>query len=407
LIVPHPRFTVSHAVETSAHCGYPLPIVRRATALILLTALPAFRSFGQEQAKLIEYPSQYYIIHSDLDEATVREAAFRITKNAEEYARRCSAFTGTIPQKLPFFLFRNERDYIAAGGPPGSAGVYTHDTLMAISGRAVGDEVWHVIQHEGFHQFVDAVITGEIPIWANEGMAEYFGEALLTGTSVVAGLIPQHRLQRIRAGLRDNGFRPAQDMLNLSHAQWNAEMDARNYDQAWSMVQFLAHAEQDKYQTRFQSFLHDVGLKRLEGSDAWQQNFGASIDEFEEAWRQYWLNLPDHPTRSLYAEAYAETLAGFLGRAVAQKQAFDSFEGFKKAAEDGKLACADEDWLPPSLLIATLPRLAETGRWELLGKGKSIEGVVCIQPGGAKTTARFTLRGKRIGPVTVKTTGSR
>ena len=44
----------------------------------------------------------------------------------------------------------------------------------------VGSRTWHVVQHEGFHQFVFAVIRGEIPTWVNEGLA-VLGHARLGG----------------------------------------------------------------------------------------------------------------------------------------------------------------------------------------------------------------------------------
>ena len=57
---------------------------------------------------------------------------------------------------------------------------------------------WHTVQHEGFHQFAHVVIRGDLPIWVNEGLAEYFGEAVFTGDGFVSGVIPPTAMTGIR-----------------------------------------------------------------------------------------------------------------------------------------------------------------------------------------------------------------
>ncbi|MBV8782403.1 MAG: hypothetical protein JO353_13490, partial [Phycisphaerae bacterium] len=131
--------------------------------------------------KMPLYETRYYNVFTDLDPERAREACIRMTKMAEEYHARTAGFAGNIAEKLPFYLFKSADEYYAAGGLPKSAGVFNGERLMAMADPRIGKEIWHVVQHEGFHQFVHAVIGGEIPIWVNEGMAEYFGESIFTG----------------------------------------------------------------------------------------------------------------------------------------------------------------------------------------------------------------------------------
>ena len=174
-----------------------------------------------------------------------------MTRMVELYQARTKDFSGTIRQRLPFYLFRKSEDYFAAGAPRGSAGVYMGSALMAIAGERVTQRTWHVVQHEGFHQFCDAVIGGNVPIWINEGLAEYFGEAIFTGDNFVSGVIPKWRLQRVRKQIQNKQFKSIQDMMLLGHRDWNAELDLANYDQAWSMAHFLAHGDDGRYQKAF------------------------------------------------------------------------------------------------------------------------------------------------------------
>src|SRR5438067_7157035 len=193
-------------------------------------------------AELKVYEGRYYVIHTEFTGDELREADLRMGKMAEEYHNRTKDFAGTIDHKFPFFLYSNMDDYYAAGGIRGSAGVFdsASETLMAIVDEKTRASIWHIVQHEGFHQFARAVIGGELPIWVNEGMAEYFGEAVFTGDGFVSGVIPQERLERVREEIRGKQFASVKQMMLMKHAEWNRDLQAKNYDQAWSMVPFLA-----------------------------------------------------------------------------------------------------------------------------------------------------------------------
>ena len=86
-------------------------------------------------AKLVKYEIRYYVIHSDLDIDTVREAAARMNGMAEEYHRRTKGFAGKIRKKLAFYLFRTPAAYLALGGPEGSAGVFIDHSRRRRPGR--------------------------------------------------------------------------------------------------------------------------------------------------------------------------------------------------------------------------------------------------------------------------------
>jgi hypothetical protein len=351
------------------------------------------------QAQLKTYDSKYYVIQTDLEGDAVREASLRMTKMAEEYHARTADFSGVISQRLPFQLFKNKNDYYAAGGMPGSAGVFNGEKLMAIAGEETNLGTWHVVQHEGFHQFAHAVIRGDIPIWVNEGLAEYFGEAIWTGDGFQTGLIPAGRLKRVKETMnRPGGFLSIPSMMQLTHQAWNGKLKMSNYDQAWSMVYFLAHGDDGKYQKAFSGFMRDIGRGIL-WEKAWQNNFGDAVG-FEEKWRAYWLNLPDRPTTSLYMKASVSALTSFLARGTASKQTFDNFDDFKKLLADGQVKIDNADWLPPSLAKEFLGVAEKRGQWSILA-GKPTPKLVMLDEDGTRFVGSFTLRGKAVDRVSV------
>jgi hypothetical protein len=353
-------------------------------------------------ADLRAYETRYYTLHTDLPVEDARYVALRMTKMAEEYAHRTRGFSGAVTQRMPFYLYSSAEDYYATGAPRSSGGYFNGRELVAVAGN-LDDRTWHRVQHEGFHQFARQVIRGQIPTWANEGLAEYFGEGLFTGDGFVTGVVPPWRLKRVKESIQAERFLPIVGMMQLSLDDWNADVNVTNYDQAWSMVHFLAHGENERYQPAFGAFMVQIG--RGKGwPEAWKQTFGDTAG-FEQRWRKYWTELPEDPTRDLYIKANVSMWTGWLARAVSQKQTFEKFEALLGAAEAGQLKAHPEDWLPAALLgeaVHYFRQYAKDGyRYELLNTER-LPQVVCAMPDGRRVVGKFTIRGDRVGQVTAQ-----
>lgn len=360
--------------------------------------------------RLKAYPGKYYVIHTDLDANAVREADIRMTAMAEEYHRRTSAFGGVIRGKLPFCLFQREEDYRAAGGMAGSAGMYNggRKLLMAhAGGGSAGDRLWHVVQHEGWHQFVHMVIGGNMPLWLNEGMAEYFAQALWTGDGFVIGLAPPQRVKRIQGDIRDKKLLDFLDMLTVKSEEWNKAVLAGKaqvyYDQSWSMVHFLVHGEDGKCRRGFEDFIRDIG-RGADWKTSFQARFGRNIQAFQKRYEDWWTACKPELTEPLYVKAVVQTLAGFAGRAAAQGQTFANADAFFTAARSGELKLGKQ-WLPPSLLERNLLRARNLRDWSL--EKESAGGKLVLKPkDGPAYVASFAIAAGRVTKVTAKLDGA-
>jgi len=341
-------------------------------------------------------PSPYYELYSDLEGERLQEAVLRMSRMVEEYRERTKEFSGAIKTRFPFFLFSSEMDYVQFGGPPGSSGVFVSgsergDYLMAIAEPKNDRETWHTVQHEGFHQFAHAVIRGDLPTWLNEGLAEYFGEGIWTGDGMVTGVIPPQRLLRMQRVIEAKRFRPLRDMMMLSHRQWNFEADPRNYDMAWTMVHFLAHGDDGKYQAAFAKFIRDLGAGK-QWPAAWADNFG-STENLEKLWAAWWLAQKPTTTIDLYTKATVAKFCSYLGRAAKERQTYDNFEEFFKAAEAGTVKLPKDDWLPSTLLqTAVKSRLAfgDKLKFSIAKEGRNPQ-VIAITPDDVRITGTFNM----------------
>ncbi len=295
--------------------------------------------------KLKRYDAGAYIIYTDLPPDDAREAVLRMTRMAEEYKAGTRAlFSRPIPHPLPFYLFSKPADYYKASNRP------VLPDLDEAGAANIGSRTWRVVQHEGFHQYADAAGRADMPTWINEGLAEYFSQSLFTGDGMVSGLIPASRLRIVQDGIKNADFKPFPQFLRISHESWNLSLTHARYDQAWSMVHFLLHAENGKYQPALaQAIL--LSSQRLATDRAWTTTFG-TVEVFEDKWKDYWMKLPETPTLDRYAQAVVSTFAAYLSRAGVQGQTFADFDALLNTDPTG-LKIAEADWLPPRLFDQT------------------------------------------------------
>lgn len=350
-----------------------------------------------KEAKFKTYDSRYYEIHTDAPIELVREAAARMTSIAEEYRVRTSMFGPPPGPKLPFDLFTLDDDYSKATGMPTSGGVFNGTALMARASDTYikTGYLWHTVQHEAFHQFVYYVLGKNMPTWANEGMAEYFGEALWTGDGLVVGLIPPLRLKAIQKGIKDsNDFIPLESLLTMSHEAWIAQLTHANYDQAWSTIHFLVHADDGKYQKMLVDFLRDIS-KGVAPDQAMVARFGKNIKPFQDRYNEWWLAQEPGATDDLRCQAMVATLTSYLARATYLHKKFTSAEDFFAAAQDGNSIQVDGAkafnlWLPNSLLEECLAQAPKAGKWSLVTDGKL---ALVLTRGDETYTGTFELKG--------------
>ena len=345
------------------------------------------------------YSTPYYVIHTDLAGDLVGEASIRLTVMAEEYHRRTQGLSGTIRRRLPVYLFSDPGMYLAAGGVAGSAGQYDGRRLMAIISPDRPERSWATLQHEGFHQFAHMVIRGDLPVWVNEGLAEYFGQGIWTGDNFVTGLVPPQRLQRIKRYIQDDQIVPFLQMLTMSHPQWRGRLSGRNYDQAWSMVHFMVNADNDLRRTAMETFVNNIS-HGAPWERSFLQSFGRDVRGLEKHYKDWWLALGDDPTADLHTLAVVQTLTSFLARAHSQGQQFDDAEAFLRAGQSGGLKLPADQWLPPALLAGAVRKAQALGAWSLDVAGPRPK-LVLRGADGKTFTGTFSLENGRAANVQV------
>ncbi len=228
------------------------------TVLALLAACIALMAPGAVgQPQLRPYVAGNVDLRSDADRDTVHAIARHYHRMLDGYRRVLNIPPGGDDDRPLVYLLSTREVYEAHLQSRGIDGGYSggiHYWSREHNERAVAlpldsdlrSRVLAVAQHEGFHQFAAARFEHPIPMWLNEGLAEYFEDGLVHRGSFKVGFVPAHRLDHLREAHRQGKWLTLQELLTIDNEAWHEAMRRGSgrtlYEQAWSLVHFLRHS---------------------------------------------------------------------------------------------------------------------------------------------------------------------
>ncbi len=274
--------------------------------LAVLTVLPFARTAVLDAGEGAPHTTttQHYVIETDISEDFARAAARHMDLMYGEYERLFSSFDLARPNRPTIKVFGRRDRYDSAVPAPlrSTLGCFSYgkNLMMSFKGDRTRDDVLRTLSHEGFHQFLYDRIGGDMPMWLNEGFAEYFAEAERDGDGFQTGQIPAARLRAVQSAVRSGTFIPLDALFPMNRSKWAANVrdDARmtglQYDQAWSLIHFLMHAGEGRFRDRLYGYLRSHADGQSPGM-AFRENFGTNIRAMERAWKEYIIHLRPTP----------------------------------------------------------------------------------------------------------------
>ncbi len=253
--------------------------------------------------QVFEHETEHYRIRTDISAEFAELVGRHMEVIFQEYAERFRDY-GEVDERFQVAVLRTQEGYMAEAPPQvrGSTGVFVSSKRL-LAAHAEGrttEEVLRTLYHEGFHQFMYMAISRKCPVWLNEGLAEYFSEATWNGQQFVLGYVPTVRLHTVREAIREGRHIRLPELFTLDIDRWlqDVRTDARRasllYSEAWSVVQFLIHADGGRYSEMLNTFLREVADGAGE-EEAFQKAFGTDVAAFENAWKRYMLALEPSP----------------------------------------------------------------------------------------------------------------
>lgn len=213
---------------------------------------------------------RYEFFH-DLEYKAAVEIGLHMDAVHAEFDRRMKRFGDRKSTRSKLFVLSSRGGYLDLlrswgidGTGSGAMFVYRGNgsALVSYTGDRPVERVFATLQHEGFHQFAWRRLGETLPMWANEGLAEYFERGRVERGRFVTGYADEEDVQWLREVARAGRLLPAERVLTVTNREWNAEVRGGSagllYQQSWAMIHFLVHGDRGKFQPFLLDFLKKV-----------------------------------------------------------------------------------------------------------------------------------------------------
>ncbi|MBB6428600.1 peptidase MA family metallohydrolase [Algisphaera agarilytica] len=283
---------------------------------------------GNPADDLQVFASHHYHIHTNLSREETVPFGRHMDAVFKQYERRFADYTQRDAGLMPLYLFRHQDEYLDfmkhhGIDATGSGGMFfvTH-SIRGLATWAHGhsrSQTLRTLQHEGFHQFAWDYLGPNLPTWMNEGLAQYFEDAVILEHGMELGLGDPDRIELVRDALEYKWAVDMDELLSLDNRQWSAALRSNGsrsellYAQSWSMVYYMIHGDDGRYLGSFEVYLRLLSEGHAHDK-AFRSAFGyGALDGIEKRWRDFALQQQPDPVN-----VAAERLE-FLGSALAFK----------------------------------------------------------------------------------------
>jgi tetratricopeptide (TPR) repeat protein len=249
---------------------------------------------GPDWPKRYEAETKHYLVRTNVSQ----EFAEDLADQAELIRRLYEQIfpKGRKPKrKSPIVVFKTKQEYHANGGPPSAGGHF--DPLfkqLFLFRYPKASDTRLVLYHEGFHQFLDAILDVKPPQWFNEGVADFFGPSKYVDEGGEEGMEMRTnpwRLDTVKRMIRRDQVTPFEKLMTMSQAEMYGRNAGGHYAQAWSIIYFLVRADEGAYHKYLKSYFKAL-RKGKDRNEAYESAFGrANMQAIEERWRAYTLRL--------------------------------------------------------------------------------------------------------------------
>lgn len=323
------------------------PALGVANLVVLVVLVLVAFSRADYSPNLPTLQTRHYVLHTDVSPEFARDLGERLDAMYEEYTRRLGAFGSASADQLHVYVFDKKSDYMLFIDDrlPNTGGVYipAKNCLAAYLETQGRDALRRTLQHEAFHQFANRLISPNLPVWVNEGIAQLFEEGIYTGSRFIVEQVPPRRLRQLQDDLNNRRLIPFRDFVFMDHKTWAGNMRDRDrgssqYNQAWAMVHFLVYAQDPNtrrplYRERFFRMLTQVKAG-VDAKDAFRANFGENFTAFTDRFMAYTRSLTPTPESNFVENT--EVLSDLMVEINnAEKRVFRSLPDFRTHLERG------------------------------------------------------------------------
>jgi tetratricopeptide (TPR) repeat protein len=254
---------------------------------------PGLQADGKEQ--WVEVKSPHFVAVSDAGESEARKALRQFEEIREVFRKVFPGIRVDAGRPLSILVLRDEasmKRFLSArfegkdSVRPSGWFAHSQDEDYALLRLDAGLDVGHpysVLYHEYTHGIINTNFP-HLPVWLNEGLAEFYGATEIQKDKVLIGGIQPTRLLH----LRQSAFLPADIFFAVDHDSPHyreGQKATQFYAQSWALVHYLLMDPRAQKEGLFRKLLEALG-RGVDSTAAARSTFG-DLQEFTNSLRTY------------------------------------------------------------------------------------------------------------------------
>jgi hypothetical protein len=321
-------------------------------------------------------------------EKDIREAANRLEQFRSVFGMLFPSVKLNSPVPTTVIVFKSNSAYKPFKVNPNVSGYFQPgedvNYITLTSEKASEDQPFRTIFHEYVHLLVENTMGPAVPLWFNEGLAEYYSTFDVKDGDrrfILGDLVSNHVLY-----LRDSKLLPLRTLFAVDYkSPYYNEGNKMNifYSESWMLMHYLLQGEGQKRRPQLGRFM-DLLDSKMPIADAFQQAFETDLEGFEKSFKSYIqgakymatgvtferkLDFETEMQSAAVSEAEAQSLLGRLAGAYQTLQRCRdlSTKGSESGPNQplahvfGNAACARTVWtMPGSIWKRLSPQIHRT-----------------------------------------------
>jgi len=261
---------------------------------IVLALLACLSQFAPVQAKdkWTSVKSKNFLLVGNASEKDIRAVAIRLEQFREVFSRLFNNVSVNSPVPTTVVVFKNDDSYRPFKPTQNTAGYFqagsevNYITLRLSNDVNTDQDPFTIIFHEYTHLLVRNSSSGTVPLWFNEGLAEYYSTFSITDDQkiVVGRPIARHVYL-----LRDNKMLPLRKLFQVDQNSpyYNeGEKQSIFYAEAWALMHYLILGNNGQRAAQVSKFATAMS-SGLPMETAFQQTFNMSFENMEKELHAY------------------------------------------------------------------------------------------------------------------------
>lgn len=268
--------------------------VRRSLESIVLGfVLFAFAGQPTAQAKDIwtSVRTQNFLLVGNASDKEIKEVANRLEQFRKAFSLLLPGMKATSPVPTTVIVFKSDASYKPFKVKPKVSGYFQAgedvNYITLTTEQTGGDNPFRTIFHEYVHLLIHNTMGHTVPLWFNEGLAEYYSTFSITDDNrkvILGDLIRSHILE-----LRADKLLPLRTLFAVDYkSPYYNEGNKINifYAESWMLLHYLMQGDNQRRRPQLDRLI-DLIRSDVAIDDAFRQVFQTDVETFEREFKSY------------------------------------------------------------------------------------------------------------------------